>query len=372
MAYYFGYVAVYAFLTNLLVVPTIALLFCCGYVVTLVTLAVPGIGRLLGRLLAWMARYDIWIIHRIADLPYSAVYTTNPLIVIWLIAAYALLTAAWCFREREKRSRPVVPVCMVLCMLCAVLLSEAIFAAGEHSVNVLDVGQGQSIALFSGRTTVLVDCGGSGNGTAGSTAAAYLYGHGRDTIDALILTHLHADHTNGVEQLYNHLKVRRMILPESADDRDVMLEPLVKLAEAHGTEVYRICENTTVTIGELAIPLYVSGSTGSSANERGLLLLAKFGEFEALITGDADREMEMEFLKHRDLPDIELLVVGHHGSKYATCQLLLDKLRPEAAAISVGYNNYGHPTEEVLERLDAFGIPVYRTDLDGTITIKAG
>lgn len=372
VAHYFGYVAVYAFLTNLLVIPVVTLLFCGGYLITLITLAVPGIGALLGRILAWAARYAVWVIHRIADLPYSAVYTTNPLIVIWLAAAYVLLLAAWCFRNREKRFRPVVPVCMIACMLCAVLLSEAVFGAGESSVNVLDVGQGQSIALFSGRTTLLVDCGGRGNGEAGETAAAYLHGHGRDTIDALILTHLHADHTNGVEALYNHLNIRRMILPESADDRDAMLEPLLKLAQAHGTEVYRISGNTTVTIGELTIPLYVSGSTGSSANERGLLLLAKFGEFEALITGDADTEIEMEFLKRRDLPDIELLLVGHHGSKYATCQLLLDKLQPEAAAISVGYNNYGHPTEEVLERLRAFGIPIYRTDLDGTITIKAG
>lgn len=71
------------------------------------------------------------------------------------------------------------------------------------------------------------------------------------------------------------------------------------------------------------------------------------------------------------MPDIELLVAGHHGSKHSTADELLTVLRPEIAVISVGYNSYGHPSEETLRRLATYGITVYRTDLNGSITIKA-
>lgn len=373
VAWYFGYVSIYSVFTNLLVVPAITILFCGGYAVTAVSFLFPAFGRLLGGILAWAARYAIWVIHKIAALPHSAVYTTNPWIVIWLGFVYLLVFGTYIFRDKQQRFRPLVPICMGICTLCAVLFLEVFDQNREHSVNILDVGQGQCIAVFDGHTTVLVDCGGSGYGSAGDTAAAYLHGHGRDCVDALVLTHLHADHTNGIENLYNHVDIRRIFLPEHVDEEDTVLEVLLQLAEEHHTELYFIKEDTVMTVGNLTVPLYVSaGTAGSFANERGLFLLADFGDFEALITGDANTEMEQAFLVHEDLPDIELLVVGHHGSKYATCQQLLDRLQPEMAAISVGYNTYGHPTEEVLERLEAFGLALYRTDLDGTITIEAG
>ena len=81
---------------------------------------------------------------------------------------------------------------------------------------------------------------------------------------------------------------------------------------------------------------------------------------------------ELRLLEYADIPDIELLVVGHHGSKNSTCEELLEAARPEIAAVSVGVNSYGHPAEETLRRLEDCGAEVYRTDRNGTITIKLG
>ena len=75
-------------------------------------------------------------------------------------------------------------------------------------------------------------------------------------------------------------------------------------------------------------------------------------------------------LRTSQLPELEILVVGHHGSKYATCEELLDATSPKLAVISVGENHYGYPAQEVLERLAAYGCAVYRTDRDGTITFR--
>ena len=83
--------------------------------------------------------------------------------------------------------------------------------------------------------------------------------------------------------------------------------------------------------------------------------------------------MEQRLIDHSELGDLELLVVGHHGSRYSTCDALLENITPEVAFISVGAgNDYGHPTAEVLRRLEDHGVAVYRTDLDGTVSISLG
>ena len=105
------------------------------------------------------------------------------------------------------------------------------------------------------------------------------------------------------------------------------------------------------------------------ANELGLTILCSLGDFDTLITGDMDAKTETKLVETYDLPDIEVLLVGHHGSKYSTGTTLLESVTPEAGVISVGDNSYGHPTEEALLRLTDAGMTVYRTDMQGNILI---
>ena len=96
------------------------------------------------------------------------------------------------------------------------------------------------------------------------------------------------------------------------------------------------------------------------------------GEFDALVMGDVNSAVERSLVERAQLPDVELLVVGHHGSKYSTSFELLEAARAETAVISVGWNNYGHPTYEALRRLEICGLEIYRTDEDGTVTVRTG
>ena len=96
------------------------------------------------------------------------------------------------------------------------------------------------------------------------------------------------------------------------------------------------------------------------------------GETEFLVTGDAGTNVEEQLLSFYEIGEIDLLIAGHHGSKYSTGDVLLDRLKPETAFISVGINSYGHPSEEVLQRLSLRGIEVYRTDVNGNIIMTVG
>ena len=140
------------------------------------------------------------------------------------------------------------------------------------------------------------------------------------------------------------------------------------LAERYGVNIHYVTEVTEVTNGASTMSIYPPlGDKG--ANELGLTILCSLGDFDTLITGDMDAKTETKLVETYDLPDIEVLLVGHHGSKYSTGTTLLESVMPEVGVISVGDNSYGHPTEEALLRLTDAGMTVYRTDMQGNILI---
>ena len=102
-----------------------------------------------------------------------------------------------------------------------------------------------------------------------------------------------------------------------------------------------------------------------------MTVLAAAEDFEVLVTGDMGSDVEQKLLEHTALPDIEVLVAGHHGSEYSTSPELLAAVQPKIICISVGAGNrYGHPGENTLKRMEEAGAEVYRTDLNRTITIQ--
>jgi competence protein ComEC len=145
---------------------------------------------------------------------------------------------------------------------------------------------------------------------------------------------------------------------------------IARLAAAKGIRLITITRDTRFTCGETSLTLFAPLGSDDE-NERGLSVLCTENGFDALITGDINMALENRLVASARLPDIELLIAGHHGSKHSTGDALLAAVTPEAAVISVGWNTYGHPAPETLQRLANAGIAVYRTDLNGSVTISA-
>ena len=287
---------------------------------------------------------------------------------LWLALVYALLLLYLLGRGEKKR--PLVPLGLGTAGLCMALVFQAAsHTAGRLTVSVLDVGQGLSVALLSGGRAALVDCGGTGADNPGDTAADYFQSLGLSRIDLVVLTHYHEDHAGGIPELLERLEVGLLVLPDVEED-DPLRREITALAEEKGIETLFLAEDGDVTFGESALRIYAPLGSGG-ANEEGLSVLCTAGDFDGLITGDMNDTVEKRLIKYGSLPDLELLVAGHHGSKYATSEELLLATTPELAVISVGYNTYGHPAPETLERLAAAGCAIYRTDWSGTVTITA-
>lgn len=248
----------------------------------------------------------------------------------------------------------------------------------ELRVHVLNVGQADSILIISpAGKVVLVDAGNPGGGRIVQAAM------GRanvDAIDLLIATHAHADHIGGADEVINSTIVRR-VLDSGVPNATRNYEDFLSAVQNKGIE-YTIAEpNQNFDIGggaRISVlapikPLFTASqlrSGGNEPNANSVVVRLDYGSFSMLLTGDAEAQTEDRMISHNANIAAKILKVGHHGSRYATTGNFLRRGRFEAAIISNGADNrYGHPSQEVLDRLRAANIKVYRTDLQGEITV---
>lgn len=370
VAVLFGYVSLISPLANLLTLWAVSLAFSAGFAAAVIGAIVPLLGAAIAWLAAWPARYFILIIELLARIPFAAVYTADRAIVWWLVFTYAVFICAFAFR-RGKPVRIMIPALCSAAVLLTALISAHAGIVREKCVTVLDVGQGESVALLSGESAVIVDCGGVGSwDDAGDTAGEYLLGRGRRSIDALVLTHLHSDHANGAARLISRIDVGTLYIPADSDDSDGQLTEILASAKRRGTEVVTVGdENLYVELPGMDLTLLAPVGS-EDYNERGIVALASIGGYDAVITGDAGSGVERILAGNGLLPKSDLLVAGHHGSRYSNSFALIDAVKPETVVVSVGYNSYGHPTKEAMFRLSSGGAQVYRTDKNGDVTIR--
>ena len=368
-AIHFGYVPLLAVAANLLCLWAVSFCFGLGWLACLLSF-VPVLGSCVAWADALLVRYILLCAKLVAALPFSVLYTATRGAWLWLLVSYLLPLLTLLLRKR-RLWRVLLPAALSLSLLAAVLLWARVDSRRTESVHVLDVGQGQCIAAYAGDTTVVVDCGNSFSlDNAGSLAAETLRSQGRDRVDVLLLTHLHADHANGAVRLMESLPVGTLVLPKDADDSDSLRQKILACAKKHAVEVREVDRSAALEAGEITMEL--TRLSGEAENERCLMGLLHAGELSVLITADAPREVERRLVRDCDLSGANVLIVGHHGAKNASDPALLREVGGGIAVISTGYNSYGHPAEETLEALRANGYTVYRTDLNGSITIRAG
>ena len=371
-AVYFGYVSLLAPAVNVMCLWAISLLFTGGYAVCAVGIAVPALGGVLAEALSYLVRYIALVVEYTAKLALAAVYIENPYVSAWLVLTYLLFAAFLALRRGKKKLSPLLPCALSVIFLMGVFwVTRRDMLADEGTISIMDVGSGQCIAVTEGENTVVVDCGGYGIAeNVGNMLSSYLHANGRADVDYLMLTHLHEDHALGAVRLMNLMHVDTLILPDNAEDTDPggLLEEILLTAEANGTEVLYIVRDTQLKAGDIRLSIYESSERGRR-DESGIMSTISVGDYHMLVTGDVEMSVERELVREHELEDTDLLIVPHHGSRYSTSEELLSEASPETAVISVGYNRYGHPTEEVLKRLEEYGVTILRTDELGRIII---
>lgn len=360
-AYYFGSVSLIGVLANLLVIWMIPPLFCGIAVVGTLGGFFPGVCSALAWVLAWMIRLILHLAAFLSRIPFAAVYTQSKYIVVWLLLVYGLAVLFLCMRRHVW--------CFLLVgtigLAAAVAASVIIPRTNTLRLTVLDVGEGQSILLQNGGKNYLIDCGGESDTGASDEIAQTLLSQGIFRLDGLLLTHYDRDHSNAVENLLTRISVNHFYLPAQGQT-----ELAARLSGQYPSQVEWIEADTQLLLPTGTLTMLMPGS-GRSDNENSICVLFDSEECVILITGDRGRSGEKELLQRYTLPDVDILIAGHHGSKNSTTEELLRAVRPELVIISAGKNNrYDHPAQALLERLTGFGCTVYRTDLQGSILVR--
>lgn len=362
VAVYFETVSLVGILTNLLTLWVVSFVFYGLLLVCGIGFVSTAAASVVGWVIGWPIRYVVGVAKILASIPLAAVYTKSLWIILWLALTYGLLTLF----ILSKRKRPLLFGCITAATLCvAMLLSWGIPRLDHYRMTVVDVGQGQCILLQSDGRTYMVDCGGSSERIAADQAAEYLLSQGIFRLDGIILTHYDADHAGGVENLLMRIPADALYLPEISDDGSYK----IALMET-GIPVKWIIEDTKLSYGKTKIAIFAPEST-NGGNESGLCILFQREKYDILITGDRGQLGESFLLSRTNLPQLDVLVAGHHGSDDSTGEALLKKTVPNTVMISVGKNNpYGHPGTALLDRLSAWGCTIYRTDIMGTIIYR--
>ena len=368
-AYYFKTVSLVAPLSNLLVFPVMTVVFGATLIVTLLCMAAPVLAPL-SVPVSLLIRYVLGVAGMTAKLPSHAVSFGGVPFVMWLVFVYTLLVL--CLLSREgTRKYALAAVCSLLTLVFVRQLPVETVKSDKMTIVSVDVGQGAATLIHSCGVTALVDCGShySQRGS-GALVSDAMDTYGWDTIDYLILTHCHRDHAGGLPDFLARITVETILLPwETEEEKSELSREVLTLAERYGVVVKSIDNDAVLPLGKGTLTIYPRLTRGAM-NEEGLSVLCSADEFDALLVGDMGMFTEELLLTTYDLPDIEVLFVAHHGSKYSTSYRFLRELTPEVGIISVGENSYGHPTAEAMERMAYYGMELYRTDWQGNILIQ--
>ncbi len=353
----FGTFSLIAPLANAVIGPVISVLLAISVVLVPCSL-VPLLrhGALVGPMI--VARCALFFEQLFAAVPGASVSVPPDSMWIYLVPCLLAVLLVWWPRPR---ARP-----MAVGLTCLVFLAAIPYAYWDRfappSVTVLDVGQADAILIRQGGTVALVDCG------LDERVVAALVRNNVHHIDAVFVTHWDEDHWGGLPAVLEQFSVGTIAVAA-----DALEDAPAEVLNRPGVEYRQVRHGDTVDIGSFcARVMWPFESVDGEGNEDSLVLLLSYVQedkgLRMLLTGDAELDQEREFVQ--EVGDIDVLKLGHHGSKVSVDAALLEILRPELSLASAGEGNrYGHPSDACIDAVKEAGGVFACTIEHGDITV---
>lgn len=270
-------------------------------------------------------------------------------------------------RRNYKKIAAVFAAAVICGAGCSVYLSDGF---EKTDMVFVDVGQGDCLHIKEGGKNLLIDGGGSFNYNVGkSTLKPYLLKNGVTKIDMAIATHLHTDHYQGLKELSQTYRIKKLGVYEANSVNENHLKKEFKT-----DEILYLAAGDVINMGRNVSVEVLSPDRGNPLDEKdenknSLVLRVNVKGSSVLMTGDIDEKGEKTLIADTDIK-ADILKIAHHGSRYSSCEKFIAVAAPKIAVIQVGKNTYGHPSEEVIKRLEEHKITVLRNDEQGAVGIR--
>ena len=243
-------------------------------------------------------------------------------------------------------------------------VEEVVQSVDEGKIHFINTGNSDAILIENQGYFAMIDTGDTDDDVK---VKSYLQKQGVKRLEYLVLTHYHADHIGGADTLLSDFEVGTTLVPNGDANTQVYRDYINALSHK-GLKPSVPLEGAKFELGSATLTVYNTAGGNRNENNNSLVVVYENDEDRALFTGDAEAEVENQL----SIGDIELLKVGHHGSKTSSSPSFINQIQPEYAVILTGQpNQYGHPHQETLSLFESKGIPVYRTDEQGDIVFTS-
>ena len=395
----FNILGIYFFISNILVSIIIGPIIIVGFVCILISFISIEIAKILSIFMSVGIQILISI-SEISHLPFSKIYIPTP--KVWQIVSYYIcvivinriyiafnskkpdftsirirnLVALLKFKFRQNRNK-VLKVLIVLVSLVFILNT----IPEKLKIHFVDVGQGDCTFITTPQNkTILIDGGGSMSeeyDVGKSTLLPYILDRGYTKLDYVFISHFDQDHVGGILTILEELRVGQVYISKQEQDSE-NYQKFLKIVEDKKIKVKVLKQGDCLKIEknlyfDILWPIEEQIQE-NVLNNNAMVMKLRYGKFSMLFTGDIEaiaEEKILDFYKEKgeSILKSDVLKVAHHGSKTSTTQSFFEKVNPKICLIGVGKNNmFGHPTTEVLERIN--GTKIYRTDENGEIILK--
>lgn len=377
--FYFNKISLISIVSNLIVVPVLEVITILGSLMAVFGQINILFSRVIGYVNCTLLSLVLFTAKTTASVPFAVVRIVTPSILLIVFYYIFICFFLWYKPASKLQIKPVYYI-ISLSVFIVVFWVQVLLPRGLEVVFI-DVGEGDSIFIrtYTGRT-VLID-GGGHNGKTGSetnigdtTVIPFLLDYGVSKLDLVVATHGHDDHIQGLIPVLGDFKVASFAMPGYSGQKDEFKQ-LLAIAAARNIDVNMLHKGDLVKLDERSCLTVLNPQTESfidkpSLNNTSLVLKLHYMDVRVLLTGDIESEVEHLLVEAREDIGADVLKVAHHGSETSTTEEFLELVDPEAAVISVGKNNFGHPSSDVLKRLTNNGIQVFRTDEHGAVILK--